>query len=63
MRTPRRTHTTQHDRADRSDDFTKSFMRFEAPYVMTGGELARGLLLAFGLGFGIATLCFLLFHQ
>lgn len=34
----------------------------ERRYVLTGGELARRLLLSFAVGVGIATFCFVLFH-
>ena len=56
------THTTQQYRAQRSTSFTKTFLRLEAAYVISGNELARGMLLSFALGFGIALFCFLVFH-
>ena len=55
-------HTAHSQSADKSEKFARPLMRLETSYVMSGGELARGLFLAFIIGFGIATLCFLIFH-
>lgn len=56
------THAAQQKGTYNKDKFADTFMRLKSPYVMTGGELARGLLLSFVIGLGIATLCFLAFH-
>jgi hypothetical protein len=55
-------HTTYDNREHDADRSANSLRRFEPPYVMSGRELVTGLLLSFCIGFGIATLCFLLFH-
>ena len=56
-------HCGQQNGKDGKEKFANSFMGFESsPYVMTGRELKRGLLISFFLGFFVAVFCFALFH-